>query len=59
MGLRRGCDGELSDASRDEAIEAETLEITEVSALRQVPTLDGLTAVDGSDLLAMNANGSA
>ncbi|MBV8266475.1 MAG: hypothetical protein JO252_09135, partial [Planctomycetaceae bacterium] len=33
-GLRpaRGCDGELSDASRDEAIEAETLEITEVSA---------------------------
>jgi hypothetical protein len=40
--------GGLSDATRVEAIEAETLEITEVSASGQVPTHNGLTAVDDS-----------
>ena len=59
FGLRGGCDGGLSDATRVEAIEAETLEITEVSASGQVPTHNGLTAVDDTGSLARNANGSA
>jgi hypothetical protein len=57
--LHGGCVSGLSDATRDEAIEAETLEITEVSASGQVPTLNCLTAVGGTGSLAMNTNGSA
>ncbi len=53
-----GCVGGLRDATRDEAIEAETPEITEVSASGQVAAHNGLTVVDGTGSLAMNTNGS-